>query len=86
MIKKERSMDNLRTCKPTMMDKGYGKVAKEVPEQKVQSKTTSNPDGTFTVTKSKGKNSASSNYKKEKDSNVYVNENGQKRTFDKIKK
>ena len=61
--------------------KGYDKVAKDPNEEKVESKTTSNPDGTYTITKSKDDKSASTTYKKEKDSNVYVNENGQKRTF-----
>ena len=48
--------------------------------KEVKSTTTSNPDGTYTVTKSKKDKSASTTYKKEsKDSDVYVNENNQKR-------
>ena len=69
--------------------KGYGVPQKGVTtlaDEEVKSETTSNPDGTFTITKSKNDQSNSTTYKKEKDSNVYVNENGQKRTFNKIDK
>ena len=58
------------------------KVAKDETKKKVKSTTKSNPDGSYSITKSDGKTSATSTYKKEsKDSNVYVNENDQKRTF-----
>ena len=52
------------------------------PNEKVKSTTTSNPDGSYSVTKSKGDKSGTTTYKKEsKDSDVYVNENNQKRRF-----
>tara|TARA_R110001592_G_scaffold291653_1_gene561115 strand:+ start:426 stop:695 length:270 start_codon:yes stop_codon:yes gene_type:complete len=55
--------------------------------EEVKSTTKSNPDGSYTITKSKKDKSNSTTYKREnpKDpkSNVYVNENGQKRTFTK---
>ena len=71
-----KSMDYCKRGPLTKPNKG-GK-------EEVKSTTKSNPDGTYTITKSKKDKSASTTYKKEsKDSNVYVNENGQKRTFTK---
>ena len=63
-----------------------GPLTKPNSKDEVKSETKSNPDGSYTMTKSKGDKSASTTYKKEStDSNVYVNENGQKRTFTKKK-
>ena len=72
---------------PDKVAKDYGKakgskVAKDETKKKVKSTTKSNPDGSYSITKSDGTTSATSTYKKEsKNSNVYVNENKQKRTF-----
>ena len=73
--KKNKSMGFCQTGKGVMKD-----------DEKVKSTTTSNPDGSYTETRTKGGRTGSSTYKKEsKDSNVYVNENNQKRTFTKVK-
>ena len=75
--KKNKSMGFCETGKSPLTNPNKGGV---------KSETKSNPDGSYTITKSKGGKSNSTTYKKENPkSNVYVNENKQKRTFTKKK-